>query len=324
MKVGVLGSSSFCGGAFCEYLEFNQIPYWSFARRLPGNLGWSIRGYENHLSLDINLESSVDRLIELIDEAKITHIVNFISLGMVAPSWENPSNWYMTNFASLARLLKKLEHCKSIERYLHFSTPEVYGDTGSVMVDENFRRSPSTPYALSRYAADLHIDLISGSCDFDVLKTRASNVYGPGQQLYRLIPKASYCAISNSEFFLDGGGGSQRNFLFKTDMSEGVFKVLTNGRNGAEYHISGSDLTSIDCLVKKIFSMAGGDQRQISVCGERKGKDAFYALDATKIREECGWSPVVPENRGIELVIEWMRAVIPNIKNVDLNYVHKF
>ena len=105
--------------------------------------------------LDINKD--LKKLIELINFSKPEYIVNFASQGMVAESWLNPTHWYQTNIVSQVALHDELRKRKFIKKYVHVTTPEVYGSTDSGWIKENFNFSPSTPYAVSRAACDLHL-----------------------------------------------------------------------------------------------------------------------------------------------------------------------
>ena len=111
---------------------------------------------------------------------------------MVGESWLNPDHWMMTNVVSTVRLHDRLRSFDFLERYVHVTTPEVYGSTeGWVREDAPF--NPSTPYAVSRAAGDMSLRTYFATYGFPVVFTRAANVYGPGQQLYRIIPRTILC-----------------------------------------------------------------------------------------------------------------------------------
>ena len=94
-------------------------------------------------------------------------------------SWKHPDHWFMTNVVSTVRLHERLRHCDFIRKYVHVTTPEVYGSTeGFIREDAPFR--PSTPYAVSRAAGDMSLRTFFEAYEFPVVFTRAANVYGPG------------------------------------------------------------------------------------------------------------------------------------------------
>src|SRR6185437_1581353 len=132
----------------------------------------------------IDLNCDLDHLATLLKRERITHVVNFAAQSMVAESWAHPEHWMMTNVVSGVRLHDLLRRHDGLQRYVHVTTPEVYGSTeGWVQEDAPF--NPSTPYAVSRAAADMSLKTYFANYQFPVVFTRAANVYGPGQQLYR-------------------------------------------------------------------------------------------------------------------------------------------
>ena len=127
-----------------------------------------------------------------------THVVNFAAQSMVGESWLHPDHWMMTNVVSAVRLHDLLRNYDGLERYVHVTTPEVYGSTdGWVTEDAPF--NPSTPYAVSRAAGDMSLRTYFANYQFPVVFTRAANVYGPGQQLYRIVPRTIVAAMGGRE-----------------------------------------------------------------------------------------------------------------------------
>ena len=108
------------------------------------------------------------------------------------------------------------------------TTPEVYGSTDGGWIKEHNHFAPSTPYAVSRAACDLHLHSFHQAYGFPVVFTRAANVYGPGQQLYRIIPRALLSARTGESMQLHGGGHSVRAFIHIKDVvrATGVLLLL--------------------------------------------------------------------------------------------------
>ena len=125
--------------------------------------------------------------------------ISMVCIYTVAESWLNPLDWYKTNLIAQVKLHDILRTNKELKRYVHVSTPEVYGSKNG-WLKESYNFSPSTPYAASRAACDLHLITYLNGHNFPVLFTRAANVYGPGQQLYRIIPKCILACISGKKF----------------------------------------------------------------------------------------------------------------------------
>ena len=173
---------------------------------------------------------------------------------MVAESWLTPWDWYNTNVVSFSKLINKLKNVK-LEKFLNFSTPEVYGSTSKKIKEHNFF-NPSTPYAISRTAQDFNFYAYYKNFNFPIVFTRTANIFGPHQQLYRIVPLAIIKAINNEKINLHGSGKSIRSFVFMDDVSEILFKILFDKKNiGQTFHISTKKFLSIKKLVLIIFKL---------------------------------------------------------------------
>ena len=124
---------------------------------MPYIWGNSKKLIENFKFVKINLNKDLKKLINLIDLEKPNLVFNFAAQGMVAESWLNPTHWYQTNLLSQVAFHDELRKRKFVKKYIHITTPEVYGSTNNKWLDENTSFSPSTPYAVSRAACDLHL-----------------------------------------------------------------------------------------------------------------------------------------------------------------------
>ena len=118
---------------------------------------------------------------------------------MVGQSWDFPEDWMQTNVVSSAKLLTKLKGYDFIHKYVHVTTPEVYGSTEGWRT-EDFNFNPSTPYAVSRAASDMLFKIYEKEYSIPIVFTRASNVYGEGQQLYRIIPLTIYNLLARKKY----------------------------------------------------------------------------------------------------------------------------
>ena len=105
-----------------------------------------------------------------------------------------------------------------LERYVVSSTPEVYGSSDQ-LIDETAAFSPSTPYAASKLAGDIHLLNLYRQYEFPVVFTRAANVYGMHQQLYRIIPRTIIYLLSGRTIELHGRGEATRSFIHIRDVA---------------------------------------------------------------------------------------------------------
>ncbi len=323
----VIGSNSFSGACFVDHLLQRGydvmgcsrspephpafLPY-KWAKR-PGN-------FDFH-QFDINRDLA--DLMALIRKHKVPYVVNFAAQSMVAESWRNPDHWFMTNAVSTVKLHDELRQCDFLQRYVHISTPEVYGScSGFVAEDTLF--NPSTPYAVSRAAGDMSLRSFFTAYNFPVVTTRAANVYGPGQQLYRIIPRTILFILLGRKLQLHGGGVSRRSFIHMDDVSDATLKIMLNGRNGETYHISTNEVITIRELVEKLCQKLGVRfENHAEIVGERLGKDAAYQLDSTKLRTELGWQDKVGLDQGLDQCIDWVKTNFEALKNQPFDYIHK-
>jgi len=323
----ILGSNSFSGATFCDFLAAQGHDVVATSRSeephealLPYR--WETRpGSVRFVRIDINHD--LDALGRLLAETRPTHVVNFAAQSMVGESWHNPDHWMMTNVVSTVRLHELLRRYDGLQRYVHVTTPEVYGSTeGWVKEDQPF--NPSTPYAVSRAAGDMSLRSYHQTYDFPVLYTRAANVYGPGQQLYRIVPRTVLAALSGQKLKLDGGGKSVRVFIHMRDVSDATLKVARAGTPGESYHISGYRLVSIRELVEMILAILGKSFEEcVEIGPDRPGKDSAYTLDSVKIRTALGWQDRITLEEGIEDVIRWARRFGPALSDLPIRYEHK-
>ena len=260
---------------------------------------------KNFFFYRLDLNKDFTKIIRLIKKIKPTYIVNFASQSMVAQSWKYPMDWYQTNVISSIKLIEHLSELKFFKKYIHASTPEVYGSTKKNLI-ENVDYNPTTPYAISRACFDAHAMQLYKIKNFPIIFTRAANVYGPGQKLYRIIPRAIYSSFTNIKLNLDGGGLSKRSFIYIDDTVEATYKIAIRGNIGQIYHISNNKLISILDLVKKIFKICNSNfEKKVKIAPERKGKDKIYSLSNSKIKRELNWKPKTTISSGIKNTLEW-------------------
>lgn len=326
-KFLVLGSNSFSGATFVDYLAEHGHDVVATSRSdephealLPYK--WQKRpGTVRFQRIDVNRD--LDPLAVLLRRERFTHVVNFAAQSMVGQSWDHPDDWMLTNVVSTVRLHVLLRDLDFLDRYVHVTTPEVYGSTtGWVREDTPF--NPSTPYAVSRAAGDMSLKTFVDTYGLPAVSTRAANVYGPGQQLYRIVPRAVLAALTGQKLKLDGGGVSQRVFIHMRDTSDATLKIALRGSLGQTYHISGYDLVSIRDLVQMILDKLGKSFEECVELGpERPGKDAAYMLDSFRLRSELGWQDKISLEEGLDSVIAWARRFEKQLSCLPSSYVHK-
>ena len=326
-KYFIIGSNSFSGSSFIDYLlkhgnlvmgtsrsdELHKsfLPYrWSGK-----NVGFKFFKYD--------LNSNLEDIVSLLKKEKPAFVVNFAAQSMVAQSWENPDHWFMTNVVSTIRLHDRLRHMDFLNKYIHVTTPEVYGSTDGFIKEDTLYR-PSTPYAVSRAACDMSLKTFFDSYKFPVVFTRAANVYGPGQQLYRIIPRTILSILTGKKLQLHGGGHSKRSFIHFRDVANATHKIAMQGIPGETYHISTNEIVTVRELVEKICQKLGADfDTCVEVVGERLGKDAAYMLDSSKIRQDLDWKDEISLDAGLDDCVEWVKTNLDDLRSMKWDYIHK-
>ncbi len=325
----VIGSNSFAGSNFCDYLLNKKKNVIGVSRSKEINQIFLKYKYNKNYKknflfykIDINKDKDISKLIKIIKVKKIKYIVNFASQGMVAESWLKPWDWYNTNVVSFSKLINKIKNLKII-KFLNFSTPEVYGNTEKKIKEKNFF-NPTTPYAISRSAQDLNLYAYYNNFKFPVVFTRTANIFGPHQQLYRIVPISIIQAIQNKKIRLHGSGKSIRSFIFMDDVSVILYKILKDKNNiGQTYHISTKKFVSIKKLVEIILKILKRKKTLIKNVKERDGKDFGYYLDTSKIIKEYKWKNKTNLEQGLRKTIYWINNNLHIIKNLSLDYKHK-
>ena len=326
-KFLVIGSNSFSGAQFIKYLLENGNNVIGVSRSNEINDVYLPYKWENKMgsfkfySIDINHQLA--ELIEILNDFKPEYIVNFAAQGMVAQSWETPQDWYQTNVVGQVKLHDQLRKLKFIKKYVHVTTPEAYGSTHG-WIKESFNFAPSTPYAVSRAACDLHLMSFFKAYNFPVVFTRAANVYGPGQQLYRIIPRTMLYARLGKKMKLHGGGLSTRSFIHMDDVSAATFKIAIDGNQGDSYHISTNETITIRELVEKICELTNANFSElVEVSEDRLGKDQAYLLDSSKLRENFTWQDKINLEEGLNDTLSWVDNNIEILKSLPADYIHK-
>lgn len=284
---------------------------------------WNPRGAGRFSFVQADLNSDLEEIVARLEKFRPEYVVNFAAQSMVAESWTNPEHWYQTNVVANVMLHDRIRALDGMRRYVHVSTPEVYGScSGNVTEDARF--NPSTPYAASRAACDLHLATFFRQYGFPVVFTRAANVYGPGQQLYRIIPRTILYIRTGRRLQLHGGGTSVRSFIHAGDVSEATALVAERGVPGDAYHLSTDRQLSIRSLVEMICSMLGVDFETVAdVAPDRPGKDAAYLLDSTRARTQLGWKDRISLENGLERTIAWVEDNLQSLLAQPSEYIHR-
>ena len=322
----VVGSNSFSGATFvaaalrggAEVVGVSRSP-----EPDPVFLPYKWGPHDRFRFHQLDLNRDLDAIDALTREFRPDYAVNFAAQGMVAQSWGKPEDWFRTNTVAMVRLHDRLRTVDSLKMFVQVSTPEVYGSTaGTVREDAPFR--PSTPYAVSKAACDLSLLTFHQAYRFPVAFTRAANVCGPAQALYRIIPKTILCVLTGQKLKLEGGGHSLRSFIHMEDVADATLRIVRGGRPGEAYHLSTERNVSIRDVVAEVCRQLGA---RFEDCVEetpgRLGQDAAYLLDSAKARRELGWTPTRTMEDAIRDTAGWVKDNLAVLRVEPAEYRHK-
>ena len=251
-------------------------------------------------------------------------IVNFAAETHVDRSIRGPRAFVDTNIVGTFALLDRVREWwealpgdeRSAFRFLHVSTDEVYGSLGpdDPAFSETTAFAPNSPYAASKASSDHVVRAYHHTYGLPTLTTNCSNNYGPLQFPEKLIPLMIVNAIAGKPLPVYGDGENVRDWLYVGDHCGAIRTVLAHGRPGETYNVGGNaETTNID-VVRTLCRLvaarrAGLDcERLITYVADRPGHDRRYAIDATKIRGELGWSPAETFESGMAKTVDWYLA----------------
>jgi len=279
---------------------------------------------------DIADRALVDRLY---GEHQPTWVVNFAAESHVDRSIDGPRAFIETNIVGTFELLDAARAyladspaARERFRFLHVSTDEVYGSLGATgQFSESTPYAPNSPYAASKASADHLVRAYHETFGVPTLLTNCSNNYGPYQFPEKLIPLMALNALEGIALPIYGDGGNVRDWLYVEDHCAGILLVLRRGAVGGKYNIGGenerSNLELVDRLCAILDDLAPpADNPALRAKGvaryadlktfvrDRPGHDRRYAIDASRIRQELGWTPRYDFERGLRATVAWYLA----------------
>lgn len=327
MKIFIIGSNSFMGSSLINYLFYkhkNKYQLFGCSRNNQAEKCYNLyREHKNKFNFfKIDLNKNSKKLIKILKRVKPDYIFNFAAQSIVEYSWEHPEDWYKTNLISNIKLLEYLKKAKYLKKYIHSSTPEVYGSTKK-KIKENFNYFPSTPYASSKASIDMLLKNYFDNYKLPVVFTRVSNIYGAGQKIYKIIPKTIISILNNKKIPLHGGGLSKRSFIFSDDVSDAMIKIMKKSENGEIYHITNEKMYTIKAVVKLVARIMNKKFQNCVIIGkERPGKDLVYDLSSKKMRK-LNWKSCISLEDGILQTKKWVELNYKNLKKKELKYNHQ-
>ncbi|MBR7928205.1 dTDP-glucose 4,6-dehydratase [Aerococcaceae bacterium zg-ZUI334] len=251
---------------------------------------------------------------DLVNEwvSKVDAVVHYAAESHNDNSLSDPAPFLQTNIVGTYVLL---EACRKYDvRFHHVSTDEVYGDLPLCVegVGEKFTDTtpynPSSPYSSTKASSDLLVKAWVRSFGLRATISNCSNNYGPYQHIEKFIPRQITNILSGIRPKLYGEGKNVRDWIHTNDHSSAVWTILTKGQIGETYLIGADGEKNNKEVIELILQLMGQAQNAYDHVNDRPGHDLRYAIDATKLREELGWTPQYTDfESGLADTIEWYR-----------------
>ena len=338
MTVFITGGSGFIGSNFImEWFKFHDQPIVNFDKLTYAGNAANLAHLSNDekyrfIQGDIIDANALDHALK---DTQPKTIIHFAAETHVDRSIERPAAFIQTNIMGTFQLLETAlaywqtldENRKATFRFIHISTDEVYGSLGlnDRAFTEDTKYSPNSPYSASKASSDHLVHSYFKTYGFPAIITNCSNNYGPYQFPEKLIPLVFHNALREKPLPLYGDGLQIRDWLYVTDHCSAIRRVLSKGRLGEVYNISGkNESTNID-IVRQICTLL--DAKRPRACGashqelityikDRPGHDRRYAIDNAKIETELNWSPDERFETGLEKTIDWYLSHQDWVENV--------
>lgn len=327
MKIIVTGGAGFIGSALCRYLIGNtpstvlNIDKLTYAANLESLK--EIAGNERYSfsQTDICDDAAIKSVFESFRPDAVIHLA---AESHVDRSIDGPGAFVHTNVVGTYTLLNAARGYwqtlapaeKEKFRFVNVSTDEVYGSLGDEgLFTETTPYQPNSPYSASKASADHLARAWFHTYGMPVMTTNCSNNYGPCQFPEKLIPLTILNALEGKPLPVYGTGENIRDWLFVDDHARALWTVLQKGRPGEVYNIGGNSekknievVRSICAMLDKLAApLEGGKPREslITFVTDRPGHDQRYAIDASKIKRELGWTPQETFETGLKRTVEW-------------------
>ena len=321
----VTGGAGFIGSNFVIYMlnKYSDVKIINVDKlTYAGNLEnlKSVESNPNYVFVQADI-CDKEAIQSLFDQYDIDYVVNFAAESHVDRSITNPEIFVQTNVLGTVNLLNIAKNAWAVGddqykdgvKFMQVSTDEVYGSLGAEgFFMETTPLDPHSPYSSSKASADLFVKAYSDTYKLPVNITRCSNNYGPYQFPEKLIPLMINNVKHHKQLPVYGDGMQIRDWLYVEDHCKAIDMVCNGGKVGEVYNVGGHNERPNIFIVKTIIEQLhdrlkddGISEDLIKHVADRLGHDRRYGIDPTKIKNDLGWYPETPFEKGIVLTIDW-------------------
>jgi len=319
MRVLVTGGAGFIGSNFLlesvpvrpqdHFVNVDALTYAANIQNLD-----ALRGATNYEFHRLDLRDR-EETVRTVERAAPDVVIHFAAESHVDRSILGPAAFIESNILGTFHLLEAIRTRPSGSvLFHHVSTDEVYGSLGPTgHFVETTPYDPSSPYSASKAASDHLVRAYHRTYGLRTRVTNCSNNYGPFQFPEKLIPLMIRNALAGLPLPVYGKGDNVRDWLYVSDHVSAIWAVIERGRDGETYNVGGNNestnLALVERLCRSVARATGrADEellRLITFVKDRPGHDHRYAIDADKIKRECGWSPTETPESGLARTVDW-------------------
>jgi len=310
----ITGGYGFIASNYLIYLvkKYENINFYNYDKLLYCSNKANVEEIENreNFKSTVNELQNKEFLLSYLNENKIDTIIHFAAQTHVEYSFNNSLDYTNDNIYGTHILLECCRIYGKIEKFIHMSTDEVYGESlfdDTVKKDENSILYPTNPYAATKAAAEMLVISYYKSFKLPIIIIRSNNIYGPKQFNDKVIPKFISQLLNNNKVTIQGSGDCIRSFLYIDDLVKCLELIMLNGKIGEIYNIGLGEEISIIELAKKIIKMIKQTEdygSYISYIKDRDFNDRRYYISDDKIRL-LGWNRRITLDEGLEKTIKW-------------------
>jgi dTDP-glucose 4,6-dehydratase len=327
VKILVTGGAGFIGSAVIRHILANtedavvNVDKLTYAGNLDSLMGSERTPRYAFEHVDICDRAQMDRVFA---EHRPDRVMHLAAESHVDRSITGPAAFIETNIIGTYTLLEAARQYwsqldtaqQAVFRFHHISTDEVYGDLEGPedLFTETTPYQPSSPYSASKASSDHLVRAWQRTYGLPTLITNCSNNYGPCHFPEKLIPLIILNALEGKALPIYGKGNQIRDWLYVEDHARALYRVVTEGEVGETYNIGGHNekqnievVHTVCALLDELCpeSAHRPHAHLITHVQDRPGHDVRYAIDASKIQRELGWTPVETFESGIRKTVQW-------------------
>ncbi|KAL3994427.1 NAD dependent epimerase/dehydratase family protein [Acanthocheilonema viteae] len=262
------------------------------------------------ITTDIRNSALIERIL---NENKIDTVIHFAADCTSTRCYDDPVESIENNVIVFIRFMESIRSYNKVERFIHISTDEVYGDS-NLVADEKGKKEdalllPGNPYAATKAACESYVHICCELFAMPIIILRINNIYGPNQWDVKVVPRFIKLAKNMEKFTVQGSGKQLRSWLYVDDAAEGIRKAVENGTVHEIYNIGTCfEMNVIDLahvIQAEVDRQLGRDPTPVEFIEilDRPYNDLRYFLDYSKINLHTGWSPKVTFEEGIRRVV---------------------